>query len=63
MISQKKTALIRSKWDNMFTFRLDLQKYLKSLDRIHKSKLYIKCHQEKNLSQTENSGYNYSPIL
>ncbi len=47
MVSQEKTTLIRSKWDNIFTFRLDLQKYLKSLDRIHKSKQSIKSHQDK----------------
>jgi len=62
MISKAKTTLIRSKWNNIFTFRLDLQKYLKSLELVHKPKQSIKRHQDKTLSRSENSGYNYSPI-
>jgi hypothetical protein len=63
MISQEKTTPTRSKWDNVFTFRLDLQKYLKSIDHIHKPKQYTDCHQDKKLNLSENSGYSYRRIL
>jgi len=63
MISQEKTTLIHSKWDIVFTFRLALQKYLKSIDHVHNPKQYTDCHQDKKLSLSENIGYSSSRIL
>jgi hypothetical protein len=60
MIFQGKTLKFYN-WDNIFVFREDIQKYLKSIGRIHKPKQCINDSQTKNLSLSENSGYNYRP--
>ena len=61
MISQIKTRK-RYNWDNIFTFRVDIQEYLKSIGHIHRPKRCIKDGQPKNLSLSENSGYKYITI-
>jgi len=61
MTIQEKT-LKCYKWDNIFTFRLDIQEYLNSIGHIHRPKRHIKDVHAKNLSLSENSGYNYIPI-
>lgn len=48
-------------WNNIFIFRTDLQEYLKLKNRIHWPQGHICCGQSKNLSLSENSGYNYIP--
>ena len=42
--------------------RLDIQEYLNSIGHIHRPKRHIKDVHAKNLSLSENSGYNYIPI-
>lgn len=50
------------RWDNMSAFRRDFQEYLKSMNLFYVAKRYTCRLQYKNLSMSENSGYNYSPI-
>jgi hypothetical protein len=61
MIFQEETLECYN-WDNIFIFRGDMQEYLKSIGLIHKPEWCIHDGQAKNLSLSENSGYNYNPI-
>jgi hypothetical protein len=61
MIFQKKT-LKCLKWDNVFDFRVAIQEYPKSISHAQKPKRCINYSQHKNLSRSENSGYNYIAI-
>jgi hypothetical protein len=49
-------------WDNMSAFRRDIKEYLKSISLMYEPKRHTYRYQSKNLSLSENSGYNYSPI-
>jgi hypothetical protein len=61
MVFQAK-ALKTYKWDSIFNFRVDMKKYLKSIGLIHAPQWHIHDGQAKNLSLSENSGYDYKSI-
>ncbi len=61
MTIRKKTLKCYN-WNNIFNFRAELQEYLKSKGRIHRPQWHILSGQAKNLSLSENSGYNYIPV-
>ncbi|MFC2001963.1 hypothetical protein ACFLUZ_05645 [Chloroflexota bacterium] len=58
----QETTLSRSDYRIKFTFRILGREYLLSLGHLHKAKHCPDYPQDENLSLSENSGYNYTPI-
>jgi hypothetical protein len=61
-MTKQAKILERYTWDNIFTFRKDIQEYLKSISRFYRPHWRSQNDQTKNLSLSENSGYDYIPV-